>query len=178
MKKLGKYLPFIMLIFAFTINSCSKELEEKNDLSSLDVDFDYKQFEDFEINLPKSTSADGIINVILKNYNKLENSLAESTEPVSVSYNITYYNNKLKYSDFKTYDLENYNMKTTGPSAIDLIIADAFECPSGQTHVETCFSQSCVEETLGGLGSNFSRGESISLHHTGLGGVKICSNVQ
>ena len=61
---------------------------------------------------------------------------------------------------------------------VDQTLEDMYKCPNGLNLITTCYSQECVEQAMGNLANNFSSGETISIYHNGLGGVKVCSNVK
>jgi len=43
-----------------------------------------------------------------------------------------------------------------------------YTCLAGQSLVKTCYSQSCVEETLTSLAGNFTKGGIITIEHAGI----------
>ena len=113
--------------------------------------------------------------VILENYEAVENIIAESNGEIeAVIYDVLREEDEVKFYNF------NYYAPTAGGPVDDIEWEFAkWKCPDGQSLVNTCYSKSCVETTLSDLSDNFSSGETITMHHSGMvGGVKICSDVK
>ena len=113
--------------------------------------------------------------VILENYEAVENIIAESNGEIeAVIYDVLREEDGVKFYNF------NYYAPTAGGPVDDIEWEFAkWKCPDGQSLVNTCYSKSCVETTLSDLSDNFSSGETITMHHSGMvGGVKICSDVK
>lgn len=113
--------------------------------------------------------------VILENYEAVEKIIDESNGDIeAVIYDVSREQGGVKFHNF------NYYAPTAGGPISDIEWEFAkWKCPDGQSLVNTCYSQSCVETTLSDLSDNFSSGETITMHHSGMvGGVKICSDVK
>jgi len=89
----------------------------------------------------------------------------------SISYRIVHEGDELSFVKFNV--VEGNSGDKQGDASVQ-----GGDCPDGLEYVTTCYSESCVRETLAELGKDFSDGESIYLHHDGFGGVIICSDVK
>lgn len=167
-----KKIFFCFLAISFLFFSCENESNKDEELK-LSIEA-FKEFsnkinftENFSIPLT-SYNKNQISEILISNIKEI-NKFYKNGDYKIYSFIITHEGNEISFKNFK-----NINNKAgKGEPASDL----NYKCPNGLSLINTCYSQSCVEETLANLGSNFSSGETISLYHNGLGGVKICSNV-
>jgi len=125
-------------------------------------------FKDFSVPI---TEQENVKQILLKYITENFNAFNENSEDiVSISYSIVHNGDKLSFINFSVVE-NSSNYKHRGTPV-------GYTCPAGQSLVKTCYFQSCVEETLKGLAGNFSSGSIITIEHTGLGGVKIYSNIK
>lgn len=161
----------LLFLVAAIATSCETNENDSDELklSELNVDFNFK-FDGSEIDLNKSNKSTS--RLIIDYIDNIQLTM-KNNDLKTVIYEITMENNKLKFGKFRIEDsLGKRNGQWTS-------LDEAFNCPGNQELVDTCWSQECVEDAIGSQSANFSNGETISIHHTGmLGGVKICSNVQ
>jgi len=141
---------------------------EENLFKNLKLD-GLKILEDFSVPI---TEKEGVKEILSKQAGELYGAFSRKLEGMpSISYYIVHDGDKLGFVKFNVVE-GNLDDKQGGLSALGA------DCPDGLNYIKTCYTQSCVEDTLAELGKDFSRGESIYLHHDGLGGVIICSDVK
>jgi len=89
----------------------------------------------------------------------------------SISYRIVHEGDKLSFVDFKVVESKSDEKQGGSP-------APHYDCPDGLNYITTCYSESCVQETLMELKGGFSKGKTIELYNDGFGGIIICSDVE
>jgi len=171
----------LFLVIGFVFYSCESDHEGKqiteesilsNDaISSFSAKLNF--FDDYFV-LVEQNDIHELQRVLLENYEAVENIIIESRGEIeAVIYDIIREENGVKF-----YNFNYYSPMSGGPvDDIEWELAK-WKCPSGQSLINTCYSSTCVEDTLKELAENFSSGETITMHHSGLGGVKICADVQ
>jgi len=146
-------------------------VEDENFLKGISFDGVFDNlviFKDFSVPI---TEQEGVKEILLKYIIENFNAFNENSEGiVSISYSVVHNGDKLSFVNFNVVE-NSSNYKHRGAPV-------GYTCPAGLSLVKTCYFQSCVEETLNGLAGNFSSGSIITIEHTGLGGVKICSNIK
>jgi len=118
------------------------------------------------------TEKEGVKEILSKQAGELFGHFSKKSKGMpSISYYIAHEGDKLSFKNFNVVE-GNSDDKQGGAPVLDE------DCPPGLTYVKTCYTQSCVAETLSELGKDFSSGETIYIRHNGLGGVIICSDVE
>jgi hypothetical protein len=159
--------------------SCS--ITEEPEIIKLDRNvfskFNINIWQDYSVNLNDQKSNNTIKNTILQNIDEVTEALKNSPELVGVKYKATISGNTLTFSDFivvKPSDLD----QTKSVEPVGFFNNTVWGCPDGQKLVSRCYNQQCVIDALSDLGSRLSTGETITIHHAGVAGVKICSDVK
>jgi len=115
------------------------------------------------------TEKEGVKEIISKEVGKvLSNFFDGKVKGIrSISYRIVHDGDKVSFTNLKVVEADS-DEEQGGYS----------DCPDGLSHIKTCFSRDCVQETLGELEQYFSSGDTIYIHHDVLGGVIIYSDVK
>lgn len=173
---------FIILLFAMGLGliSCESdyqdEITEEPILSENAVNAFASKinfFDDYAVPVEKD-SVQKLKRVLLQNYDGVNRIIDNSEGEIEgVLYDVVRSADSVHFKNFHV-----NAPKSGGPvSDIEWDML-AWKCPDGQSLVDTCYSEDCVKETLSDLADNFSFGETITMHHSGIAGVKICADVK
>jgi len=128
-----------------------------------------KILEDFSVPI---TEKEGVKEILSKQVGELFGHFSKKSKGMpSISYYIVHEGGKLSFVKFNVVE-SNSDDKQGDASVLD------GDCPDGLELIEVCYSKSCVEKTLRELEDGFDKGKTIYIHHDGLGGVIICSDVK
>lgn len=179
MKKLFFTLVLVSFIFSCDKDNTNEELKLNNGTFN-EFSSKLKIIDDFSVPIYDKINKKSITETLIQNINEI-NEFSKNGNYKSFSYIITYENEKINFKNFSINN-ESNNESTTQVAyrgaPVDQTIEDMYKCPNGLNLITTCYSQGCVEQAMSNLANNFSSGETISLYHNGLGGVKVCSNVK
>ncbi|WP_156468800.1 hypothetical protein [Cephaloticoccus capnophilus] len=118
------------------------------------------------------TETEGVKEILSEQAGQLYAAFSRKLEGVrSISYGIVHEGDKLSFVKFNVAEGDSDN-KQGDASVLDE------SCPVGLRLIKICYTRSCVEDTLAELGQHFSNGDTIYVHHSGLGGVIICSDIK
>jgi len=118
------------------------------------------------------TEKEGVKEMLSKQVGELYGHFSKKSKGMpSISYRIVHEGDKLSFVDFKVVESKSGEKQGDAP-------APHYDCPDGLELIEVCYSKSCVEKTLRELEDGFDKGKTIYIHHDGLGGVIICSDVE
>ena len=165
--------------FSITFYSCSNDdNQEKIQLNESTFDqFKFELLNDFSVPLSNTKSGNELEQIILSNEKLVKDFVQNEASTIGLKYKMKLNNNSLSFYDFEVVKADDITQMKIGRS-IGIFDNVVWDCPDGQSLVERCHSEECVKKTLAGQASNFSSGETITVHHGGLAGVKICSDVE
>ena len=103
--------------------------------------------------------------------------IIQNAETIMAEYDLLGINYKILITE-STIEVKDVNILERNGQYTDTDALNAmFNCPEGMSLSTSCWSSSCVAETLQGFAENFSSGDAFLVEHTGaFGGVKICTN--
>lgn len=183
MKKINKIKHLVMItMLTFLAVSCSNEDKNQgiqlnaNTFDKLEIDFT----KDYSVAIGNSKSINSITEILMESVNGAKEMIRQNEEIVGLKYQITFESNSLNFHNIVTVSEADLHQAKTGEPVRPAGPFDntVWECPDGQTLIERCYSEECVKETIRGLAANFSSGETITVHHGGISGVRICADAQ
>lgn len=172
-------LIFFFVICLFVFVSCS--ITEEPELVTLDkntfADFKVNIWQDYSVGFGQQKTNNSVQDIILENTEQVTEALKNSHELIGVKYKVNISDNALLFSDFKTVTPNDLEKSKSGRpvSIFDNVVWD---CLAGQKLMARCYTEQCVTNTLTSPAPSFSAGETITIHHGGVAGFKICSNAK
>ncbi|SFN88272.1 hypothetical protein SAMN04487989_105175 [Bizionia echini] len=190
-------LKAILIIFVFAfISSCSSDVNSTDETNQSEELFSKIDFDDLDLNVNFNDSKDIVLDSksfskekidfedVIKTINQLNNQLDFRSKSDSNFYGASYLivanNKKIMITNFNLDEVALSNESQTNRTDTGCSTPPPrWECPSGMTVIDVCWSEDCIRDAFTEAMEGFGNGNAvnISAHHGGaFGGVTICSD--